>query len=162
MAHVASLGEWRPLVVQCTIDLFLAYDVELAETAVDQRPDIGSLIRFGGHQARGQLALAVTTALLDAPAFAHSPPETWLRELSNQLLGRIKNRLLPTGTVLKMSTPEPLTDPELRQQPLDVGISVRGSHGVAVVWFEIDAQPFAPTDNETCETAVAEGTILTF
>jgi hypothetical protein len=64
----------------------------------------------------------------------------WIAELSNQLLGRLKNKLLKRGVVLHMSTPvvlrgqhlTPLTRNELKPLVFDC------DNGCVCVWMDVE------------------------
>lgn len=86
------------------VELFAAYSVALAplprthQVLLPTATDICAGITFTQERRAGRVALYIPSALLDD--MDRGAPTTslrgdWVRELSNQLLGRIKNRLLP-------------------------------------------------------------------
>jgi len=65
----------------------------------------------------------------------------WLAELTNQLLGRVKNRLLAFGTVIHCSTPVVLGGERIApiaSQPLGHLFTADG--GVVSVWFDTEVR----------------------
>jgi hypothetical protein len=66
----------------------------------------------------------------------------WLAELTNQLLGRVKNRLLAFGTVIHCSTPVVLGGERIApisSQPLGHLFTADG--GLVSVWFDTVVRP---------------------
>src|SRR5262245_30448895 len=94
----------------CT-SLFADYSLPLERVemqALAQSFDIVfcGIVDFTGDQMRGTLLLATSEEPLGrtAPSTDASLRE-WIAELSNQLLDRIKNKLVSHGVTLHMSTP---------------------------------------------------------
>jgi hypothetical protein len=102
------------------------------------------VIGLSGDQLRGSLLLATSREPLGrtSPTSDASFRE-WIAELSNQLLGRIKNRLLARGVSLHLSTPvvlrgqhlAPLSQTEL--PPLTFVCE----GGCVCVWFDAELAP---------------------
>jgi hypothetical protein len=97
------------LVQASLVDLFNGYDVALAplpRTSAPSAslPEVSVAASFSNSGATGRLTLSLPTALLEhmKHAEATSVRMDWARELTNQLLGRIKNRLLPLGVRLEI------------------------------------------------------------
>lgn len=93
------------------VDLFAAYDVALAPfpanhgASFDAVPEVTIAMAFASPQKpgeRGRVTLSFPAALLDQMQGAANSPikQDWARELTNQLVGRIKNRLIPYGFLL--------------------------------------------------------------
>jgi CheY-specific phosphatase CheX len=94
----------------CT-SLFVDYALALEQ--IDPKKLTGRMnmtfcgvIGFTGDQLRGTLVLATSDEALGRtlPSSGSSMRE-WIAELSNQLLGRIKNKLVAHNVMLHMSTP---------------------------------------------------------
>ena len=79
-----------------------------AETLGDKAV-LAAAIGFTGRQARGSLALTLPKALALETAPLEALEELvlsdWVGEMANQLLGRLKNRLIPHGVDIRLSTP---------------------------------------------------------
>ena len=87
--------------------LFDAYDIAIEPTSKDATEGQEVLLGFIGFahsHIRGALAITSSQALLDQTAQGACPKD-WIGELANQLLGRLKNKLLGYDVVLQMSTP---------------------------------------------------------
>lgn len=165
MVHGLSPDGQCRLVADCYVALFRAYGVTVEWTRSPRlyTPTLGASIAFDGDHAQGHLVVTATDGLLEAPGFEPASPAVWIPELANQLLARIKNRLLAKGTILTLATPIALHGPELNQRPLKTGASVRGPNGQATAWFEVEnAMPSTQDGRGVYESAVPEGTILTF
>lgn len=99
------------LVQGSLVELFAAYSVALAPlpragAASWAVPEVSASAAFRrqGVSEAGRLTLSLSTALLDQMKASESTAVKldWARELTNQLLGRIKNRLLPFGVQLEI------------------------------------------------------------
>lgn len=129
------------LVQASLVDLFNAYGVAFAPLP---RPSISASISLeisvaaafrGAGGTSGRLTLSLPGALLEhmRSAEATSVRMDWARELANQLLGRIKNRLLPFGVRLDIGLLTLLDSKQLQHQLQDpsalrmyVGRTLRG------------------------------------
>lgn len=97
------------LVRRCTTDLFAAYDIPTTVAEPPQQlPEFayGAVLGFTGESMRGTLVLAMAAETIHRS----SPPPSgslreWIAELSNQLLGRIKNQLLAYGVEIHVTVP---------------------------------------------------------
>ena len=110
----------RACVLQCSRDVFSACSIPIDPCVVDvaelgMTGQVATFIGFGGALLRGTLTLVAPYALLhDAypipPRGGAQVSEAevldWSGELSNQLLGRIKNKLAARGVELMASTPK--------------------------------------------------------
>jgi hypothetical protein len=124
------------------------------------------VVGFSGDQMRGTLLLATSREPLGrtSPTSDASLRE-WIAELSNQLLGRIKNKLISHGVTLHLSTPIVLRGQHLA--PLSANELVPFSFvcdgGCVCVWFDADlAEGTDLTQNVELEGAIGEGTSMLF
>lgn len=124
------------------------------------------VVGFTGDQMRGTLLLATSQEPLGRTSpTSDSSLREWIAELSNQLLGRVKNRLIPHGVELHLSTPIVLRGqhiaPVSRAELVPFAFSCDG--GYVCVWF--DAELAAGVDltkvTET-EGLVVEGSTTLF
>lgn len=106
-------------VMESCQELLGEYAVSVEPTLLDERGCcadcvVAGAIGFGGDGIKGSLVLASTFPVVRATVPAQVSPARepdqavladWIGELSNQLLGRVKNRLLLHGVALVMSTP---------------------------------------------------------
>lgn len=129
----------------CT-SLFADYSLPL------ERVDAGTLtdafdivfcgiVGFTGDQMRGALLLATSKEPLGRtlPSSDASLRE-WIAELSNQLLGRIKNKLVAHGVTLHMSTPTVLRGQHIApvsSTPI-VPYTFSSGGGVVCVWIDVE------------------------
>ncbi len=114
------------LVQGALVDLFNGYGVALAplpraSAASATLPEISVGASFSNSGVVGRLTLAIPGPLLEhmKPGEATSVRMDWARELTNQLLGRIKNRLLPFGVRLEIGLLTLLDVSLLRHQLTD-------------------------------------------
>ena len=92
-----------------TLGLFKAYGVQLAEDPAGAKETANTwaaVVGFQGAAIGGAVVLVVDSALLHASVPTRETTEReWIGELANQLLGRIKNRLLAYGVDIAAATP---------------------------------------------------------
>lgn len=112
-----SLSRLDTLVAKATVELFHSYGIALEPAAsggVQFVELISSAIGFSSDRLRGVLVLSLDRGIaakslpLD-PKPAASSEETlvdWTGELSNQMLGRLKNGLHAAGLDISLGTPE--------------------------------------------------------
>jgi hypothetical protein len=113
-------GTIDAIVQGALVELFHAYGVALAPSPRSAPPatlpihEVTAAISFvresqGGRSERtGRLLLSMPRdvfVLLSAAAGGGAPRDDWARELTNQLIGRIKNRLLQFGATLQIGLP---------------------------------------------------------
>jgi hypothetical protein len=171
-----NLDHWKQIddiVIESTTDLFGAFGV-----SVHQAPDEGetpirtlAMMGFGGDHLRGTLLLDA-----DASVIAQSYPtpdavrpedlDDWLAELANQLLGRVKNRLLRHGIVIQMSTPTVVSGRAFRIGVLSGSEACmphrfEGAGGGLSVRFEATANAGVALESPARDIA-AEGDMLLF
>lgn len=95
-------GAIDSLVQGALVELFSAYSVALAPTArqlrsvVPSLPEVSGSVGFTAPKGQGRVTLSLPAAVMNLmPASAgRAAHGDWVRELTNQLIGRIKNRLL--------------------------------------------------------------------
>jgi CheY-specific phosphatase CheX len=90
------------LAFEAGLSLFRAYDVSIEPADLDayrKNPDLTlvSVIGFAGREVSGTLVLGTTAEPLEISKPDAASPRDWIAELANQLLGRIKNKVLRCG-----------------------------------------------------------------
>jgi hypothetical protein len=114
------------IVQSCTVELFHSRSVALAPRPVGRqqgaarRPaDLVGVVTFSSSRASGALTLALDETvypLLQIDATNPATKHDVLRELTNQLMGRIKNRMLQFQVALSFGLPNSMSETALRQQ----------------------------------------------
>jgi len=161
------------MLFDCCQQLFAAYHLEVTPHSAGEVPfpdtlAVAGVMGFGGKQMRGAVVLAAT----DGPLMATNPTQSasqrdWICELANQLVGRMKLRLLALGVEILLATPAGLTGVSLSPlaaRPRGLKVFSAGS-GLICAWvdcekvvgFEAQSTPPLPT-----EAAVTEGELLLF
>jgi CheY-specific phosphatase CheX len=113
------------MLVECATSLLHAFGTAARYDPAGEAkhpPEDGMLaiIGFGGDQLRGSLVLSANRGLLERSCPARSPAtpsetlQDWVGELANQLLGRLKSRLLAHGIAIQLGTPTTVSGLELR------------------------------------------------
>jgi hypothetical protein len=158
------------LIQASLVDLFNAYGVAFAPLprsvlAVPTAPEISVAAAFrGGGGSGGRLTLSLPAALLEhmKREEATSVRIDWARELANQLLGRIKNRLLPFGVRIEIGLLT-LLDPKLIQHQLQDASGLRVCRGRTLRGPVLVTARGLPEDSSlkyVGATAATEGTVL--
>lgn len=136
-------------VSEACIGLFEDYSLPLRRTTTgpldgDSELLYCGVVGFSGEQMRGSLLLATSREPLGrtSPTSDASFRE-WIAELANQLLGRIKNKLIPRGVTLHLSTPIVLRGQHLAPIPRAelVPFVFRCEGGYVCVWFDTEVAP---------------------
>jgi hypothetical protein len=118
-------GAIDSLVQAALVELFQAYGIAVAPLPKSARerqptlPDVSAMIGFVSESRRsGRLTLSMPSAVLglmkgDVQGFRQGD---WARELTNQLMGRIKNRMLQFSIRLQAGLPSNLESKLLESQ----------------------------------------------
>jgi Chemotaxis phosphatase CheX len=134
------------LASEACVSLFSDYSLELrrVETLsgiVDTGLMYCGVVGFTGDQMRGSILLATTRGPLGRTAPVNDTSlREWIAELSNQLLGRFKNKLVARGVVLHASTP----------------VVLRGVHLTPIMRAELTPLVFDSDDGCVCVWVDAE------
>lgn len=156
------------LVQASLVELFNAYGVAVAPLPRSSKaptlPDVCVAAAFRSGADSGRVTLSLPSELLDHMKGAETTAvrQDWARELANQLVGRIKNRLLPFGIRLDIGALT-LLDPkrlqhQLEQQPaarVYAGRSLRGP-----VLVTVQGLPHDSALSYVGGVAAAEGAML--
>jgi hypothetical protein len=159
------------LVYDCCQALFSAYALDVHPRSRDDFPNPDALavcgvMGFGGKQMRGALVMAATLEPLETtnPGGLTSQRD-WVCELANQLMGRIKNRLLALDVEILLATPAGLSGDNLSPGKLRAPQVFAAGSGFVCVWIDCEmADGFElPTSPPLAvEAALAEGETLLF
>jgi CheY-specific phosphatase CheX len=149
------------------VQLFSAYGVELkridAAVATHPKALLTSVVGFSGPKLRGACILAATERPIQQSNPVDGPLRNWMAELSNQLVGRIKNKLLTHGAEVYVTTPVVLRGEHLAPLPrYELAPQLFECDGGAVfVWVEVENDPdFRLVASP--DAVVAEGDALLF
>lgn len=161
------------LVAECCADLLSSYRLDASTRSRDDFPAVEALalfgvMGFGGKQMRGSLVLAATREPLEVtnPGGVTSQRD-WICELANQLLGRVKNRLLASGVEIMLAIPAGLTGDNLCFIPskLRAPQVFAAAKGYVCVWIDCEfAEGFELPASilDAAGTAAPEGETILF
>lgn len=157
-------------VIDCCLSLFTDYTLPL-ELVQSPGKDFSApllfcgVVGFSGEQLRGTLLLATSREPLGrtSPTTDASLRE-WIAELSNQLLGRIKNRLLPRGVVLFLSTPVVLRGEHISPMPRSElkPLMFACEGGTVCVWLDAELTSGVDLAAQVEDEGLAEGSGMFF
>jgi hypothetical protein len=137
------------LAAEACTELFADYGVSLDRGQHDwsnsSEPLLSSVMGFVSEPMRGTCLLACELAPLIASCPAGGRPRDWVGELLNQLVGRLKVKLLSYDIDVALTTPIVLQG--IRLQPLpkvpSEPVLFFGGNGVVLAWTEVEvAQGF--------------------
>jgi len=166
------------VICESLIGLFAGNGVVLDATAQNAEAldyTLAASIGFAGESIRGMLVLTADRPLVSASL----PPEVqsrvptdaslcdWIGELANQLLGRIKNRLLRYGVDFEMSIPSVVQGRNLKRALPDGSLSRKmaftHASGTVSLCFEARAENLAKMLAETpALESLTEGEVMLF
>lgn len=171
----------RELVATTLSELLAAYEVEAerldGEASTDEEaispgsePGIAGVIGFTADAMRGSMVVYGYRKVLGAMGQTDSSDlalRDWAGEVSNQMLGRLKNKLLAYGVVLSMSTPVVVVGFRLDVSALSgasrIACAARTPHGVIRVSLDAVAQDGVLLEvKEQIPMGASEGELLLF
>jgi len=168
------------IIREVTPQLFLAYGTRLTPESEGEppsgtaHPELAGVLGFVGEKLHGTVTLATSRAVMDrvvenVPGVAGV--EDWLAELTNQLLGRVKGRLLNCGAPVLSSTPVVVAGHELEVRMgrhtvncrLQFKAEFHSEDGVVQVWLGAEVEAgFILDERSGGERGAAEGDLLLF
>ena len=98
------------------------------------------VIGFGGKGVRSTCLIGAERSLVEASCRARGRSRDWIAELANQLVGRMKMKLLGHGVSVTMTTPLALSGVRVTPLPrfgVD-RVSFSSALGAALLWLEIE------------------------
>ncbi len=157
------------LVAENCLKLFADYQLEIraeapTEALAAERFLLCGIIGFTSKHLRGALVLATTREPLERTNPAAASHRDWICELSNQLLGRVKNQMLGLGVDIFPSTPIALRgehlSPVLQQRLVAELFTVDG--GVVCVWMDCEFESGFELSELGQSNAAPEGETILF
>jgi hypothetical protein len=138
------------LIQICTVELFQSLGIAAAPLSMVRRAvepqhpnDLVGIVSFSGTQASGRITLSLNDPVYDlfpTPIVGSHAMRDAVRELTNQLIGRIKNRLMQFQVMLRIGLPSAMSAQALVQhRPATAAVvtyQFRTLRGEARVTFE--------------------------
>jgi CheY-specific phosphatase CheX len=157
------------LAEEACLNLFEAYGVQLERIAAELTDASSDRTMTGiiGFTGNGITGMCLVTAS-EAPLIASNPGSgalrDWVAELSNQLAGRLKHKLLAQGVEVYITTPIVLRATRVEPMPRHRLMPRRFSahDGGVALWVEVEVAPDFKLQPDAAETPVAEGETLLF
>lgn len=166
-------GALDALIQGSLVDLFAAYSVAVAPLPRQTRqmapilPDISASVGFTHNGAPGRLTLSLPARVLDLmpPSAGGQLKSDWARELANQLIGRIKNRLLQFNVRLQVGVSS-ISDSTKLSRQLESSLDLRVYAGRTLrgeVVVTVDGMPEESTLSYVGQSAArSEGEAILF
>ncbi|MBN2192989.1 MAG: chemotaxis protein CheX [Polyangiaceae bacterium] len=145
--NVSVGGAMRAMAATACEELFAAYGVSLRVSSDSNRPFdqivLCGVLGFTGSQLRGSVLLAGTEGPFAVSRPAQGQVRDWVGELTNQLVGRLKNRLRERGAEIAPSTPVVLQGEHIAPLPrhLLIPLMFDCDQGVVLVWVHVETTP---------------------
>jgi hypothetical protein len=116
-----------------------------------------------GDSVRGTCLLAAPQGTVEAAAPRSAGARDWVGELANQLVGRLKAKLMARGATIALSTPVVLRGVKLSPLPrTDVApVVFESTAGKVLVWLEVEIEDGFQLGEERALKA-SEGELLVF
>jgi CheY-specific phosphatase CheX len=148
------------------VELMQAYGVQLSPRlgwAESDEVMLSGVMGFVGDAVRGTCVLAAPLGTIEAAAPKDAGARDWVGELSNQLVGRLKAKLMARGATIALSTPVVLRGVKLSPLPrTDVEpVVFETSTGKVLVWLEVEIEDDFRLGEERALKA-SEGELLVF
>jgi hypothetical protein len=118
---------------------------------------------FVGERLRGTCLFAARAATVLAAAPPDARPRDWVGELANQLVGRLKSKLLARNVSIAMTTPVVLSGVRIEPLPrttIEPAVFDTAT-GKALIWLEVEVDGTFRFDTER-PIAATEGDLLVF
>jgi CheY-specific phosphatase CheX len=148
------------------LDLFSAYGVELVPCDLE-RPtahdlSLTGIIGFTGQGVSGTCVLGATATVMQSMP-GGGQPRDWIAELSNQLAGRLKGKLIADGVTVYITTPVVLRGTRIEPLPTEGALPrvFRSTEGTVVLWIQVETSPDF-TQSAPGEACAAEGEAILF
>lgn len=148
------------------VELMQAYNVELKSAPSWSESDdvmFSGVMSFVGDSVRGTCLLAAPQGTVIAAAPRQASARDWVGELANQLVGRLKAKLMARGATIALSTPVVLRGVRLSPLPrTDVEpVVFQSPAGKVLVWLEVEVEADFQLGEER-RPSVSEGELLVF
>lgn len=156
------------LTTECCVDLFDNYGVQLsvADVPRSESVELAGIIGFTNPNLRGAMILGSSTGVLERTQQGDAQRRDWVAELANQLLGRVKNRLVARGVDVEMTTPLSIRGRHLTVGGPEDGMTVldfSGDLGPVRVWIDLEQTgEIEIRSAEDGEAVAAEGDMMLF
>jgi len=157
------------LAASACVELFEAYGVELVATGgewgLSDEPVLSGVMGFVGARLRGTCLLASAAGPLTAACPEGGRVRDWIGELTNQLVGRVKTKLLTRGVEVALTTPIILSGARLQPVPRGPLLPTvfSSKSGFVLVWIEAEAAGDVEFGSEhPLHPSGGEGDILLF
>jgi CheY-specific phosphatase CheX len=149
------------IALEACANLFQAYGVplETVPAAGATAPTLSAVIGFSGPGIRGTCILAASEVPITMSNPIGGSPRAWIAELSNQLVGRIKNKLLAHGAEVYVTTPVVLRGELLAAVDAKNILPPRAfasKDGHVFVWIELETDPTLVLSLTPRDAAAAE------
>jgi hypothetical protein len=134
------------MAAQAWLDLMLAYGVEFTSATDDdwvarsEEVAYFGIVGFGGQGLRATCLLGAEQRLVEASSRTSGRPRDWIAELANQLIGRVKMKLLARGVNVTMTIPLALSGVQITPLPRFglAPLAFASDRGAALICLEIE------------------------
>lgn len=156
------------LAEEACIGLFDAYGLKLTRverSSSVEEVSLTGVIGFTGPGIWGMCLLAGDKEPLRASNPTEGSLRDWMAELSNQLAGRLKHKLIARGAIVYITTPIVLRGARIEPLPRRhlTPRSFRGGGGALSLWVEVETAPDFKLDKDALdEDSANEGDALLF
>lgn len=148
------------------VELMQAYGVTLTPAQGWGESDevmFSGVMGFVGDSVRGTCLLAAPQGTVQSAAPREAGARDWVGELANQLVGRLKAKLMARGATIALSTPVVLRGVKLSPLPRTEvePVVFESATGKVLVWLEVEIEDGFKLGEERALKA-SEGELLVF
>ena len=153
-------------------ELFDSYGVSIqfSDLSESQQENINGflgMIGFSGVQIKGNLSVWAATEIIEKTGNSNFDKTDWIAEIANQILGRIKNKLLRFDVELMMGIPTSIETGNLILNFIQRNVKkYRFTHGdgrqIVILLDTVFEDILVNESTKTADEAVEEGETLLF
>lgn len=151
----AACAEITRMTAETCVELLHDYGVRLTPTSLGWTSGTPDRVLFGvmgffGTGLRATCLLGAEQRLVEASSRSASGGRDWIAELANQLIGRLKIKLLAYGLTVTMTTPLALSGVQFRPLPREgqKPLEFKSDVGSALIWLELETDESLVLDAE--------------
>ena len=158
--------------IDATYELFDSYGVaihftEITESKKESINGFLGMIGFSGVQIKGSVSVWASSEVLEKTGYSEFDKTDWIAEIANQILGRIKNKLIRFNVEVMTGTPTSIETGDLILNFIQRNVKkyrfIHNDKQQILILLDIVFDDIAVVESiENADEAVEEGEMLLF
>jgi CheY-specific phosphatase CheX len=152
--------------VREVVEHYAGVEAEACSGAAAPRSGPAAVVGFSDDRVKGSSVLTAEVAAVTALApVGGVDPRDWIGELNNQVVGRLKNKLIPCGVHVQLGTPITMDGESIRfgaPHAATAGWTVSWPGGALRALLAVSAPPDLVLTPDATAVVAAEGTLCLF